>query len=356
MITANSTRERGTASLARRVSVSFLCALTILTPSVSAQSEQNAAVDDSIERGLSFLKRMQEPDGSWGDATRSSPAVSGLVIMAFLSAGHVPGEGPYAETLDKGIRWILRQQDAEGMIGADMYHLGICTLALSEVAGMTDAQLGKEVRAKLEKSVALILRAQNMQNPIHKGGWRYSVSSVDADMSITGWQVLALRAAKNLGCDVPAERITLAVEFIRRCRDPRSGGYCYQPNANVTVPCTGTSVLALALCGNELQSPDVLRAGSYVLQNSPQWRSQYFFYEIYYASQAMFQLGNNYWGVYRPKMHRVLFDNQQRSGAWLDQDGFGSNYATSMAVLALAVEYRLLPIYQRGEDSDNGKR
>lgn len=314
-------------------------------------------MDDSIERGLAFLKRMQEPDGSWRDANQSNTAITGLVIMAYLSAGHVPGEGPYADTVEKGVRWILKQQAPDGMFGSDMYHLGICTLLLAEVAGMTDAELGKEVRTKLEKSVALILRAQNFRNPLHKGGWRYSVDSNDADMSITGWQILALRAAKNLGCDVPADRIETAVEFIRRCRDPRTGGFCYQPQANVTVPCTGTAVLALALCSHEqLNNADVLRAGSYVMQNSPRWGSQYFFYEIYYASQAMFQLGNNYWGVYRPKMHRVLFDNQQRSGAWLDQDGFGPNYATSMAVLALAVEYRLLPIYKRGEDSENGKK
>jgi len=339
-------------SLARRANITLLAFLIFAFPCF-AQSDEDRAVDDSVERALAFLKRMQETDGSWRDASQSNTAVTSLTIMAFLSAGHVPGEGPYADTVEKGVRWILKQQTAEGMFGSDMYHLGICTLLLAEVAGMTDAELGKEVRAKLEKSVALILRAQNMRNPLHKGGWRYSLDSYDADMSITGWQVLALRAAKNLGCNVPAERISLAVEFIKRCRDPRTGGYCYQPQANVTVPCTGTSILALALCGNEhLQSADLLRGGSYVLQNSPRWGSQYFFYEIYYSAQAMFQLGNNYWSVYRPRMHRVLFDNQQRSGAWLDQDGFGPNYATSMSVLALAVEYRLLPIYQRGEDSE----
>lgn len=327
-------------------------AVAVLTASCAAGSGDDP-VDDSVERALSFLKRMQAPDGCWQDSSQSNAAVTGLAVMAFLSAGHVPGEGPYAETVSRGIAWVLKQQTADGMFGPDMYHLGICTLMLAEAAGMTDAEQGKEIRTKLEKSVALILRAQNMRNPLHKGGWRYSVDSHDADMSITGWQILALRAARNLGCNVPKERIELALDFVKRCREPRLGGYCYQPQANDTAACTGTAILALALCDREhVNNPDVLRAGSYLLQRSPQWEAQYFFYEMYYASQAMFQLGANYWGTYRPKMHRMLFDNQQRSGAWLDRDGFGPSYATAMGVLALTVEYRLLPIYQRGEDSD----
>ena len=40
-----------------------------------------------------------------------------------------------------------------------MYHHGIATLMLAEVAGMTDGDLGGEVRRALEKAVALILQA-----------------------------------------------------------------------------------------------------------------------------------------------------------------------------------------------------
>ena len=58
----------------------------------------------------------------------------------------------------------------------------------------------------------------------------------------------------------------------------------------------------------------------------------------------MFQLGNNYWGVYRPRLHKALFDNQQPNGSWLD--GMGPAYATALSVLALTVEYRFLPIYR----------
>jgi hypothetical protein len=81
-----------------------------------------------------------------------------------------------------------------------------------------------------------------------------------------------------------------------------------------------------------------------------------FSYTVYYGSQAMFQLGGNYWNVYRPQMHKILFDSQQQNGGWTSQDGVGPAYNTAMAILALTVEYRLLPIYQRNEEGDGKGR
>ena len=71
--------------------------------------------------------------------------------MAYLSAGHVPGEGPYAGVIDKGVRWVLAQQTPAGVIGnqqgMEMYHHGISTLMLAEVCGMTDAKLESILQA-----------------------------------------------------------------------------------------------------------------------------------------------------------------------------------------------------------------
>ena len=115
--------------------------------------------------------------------------------------------------------------------------------------------------------------------------------------------------------------------------------------------CTGTGVLALELAGKERRlSREALQAGSYILKHPPGWGDEHFSYAVYYCSQATFQLGNNYWGFYRPQLHKVLFDNQRPNGSWIGSDGYGANYGTSMAVLALTVEYRYLPIYQRGEE------
>jgi hypothetical protein len=325
---------------------------------------KRAAVDDAIDQALLFLARTQEKDdGSWkAGRLGKNPAVTSLAVMAFLSAGHVPGEGPYGETVEKGIRAVLKAQQANGLLategGHEMYHHGICTLMLAEAAGMTDGRLGDDIRKALEKAVAVILKAQRTSGD-DKGGWRYRVAPVDgSDISVTGWQMMALRAAKNLGCDVPPDAIDRAVEYVKRCQDHASGGFRYTPrggSGGVTIPCTGTSILCLEICGKEHHhSDEALQAGAFLLKNLPRWGSPHFFYGIYYCSQATFQLGDNYWNYFRPHLHETLLHNQKENGSWVggDFDGqtYGPNYSTAMGVLALTVEYRYLPIYQRGEE------
>jgi hypothetical protein len=167
-----------------------------------------------------------------------------------------------------------------------------------------------------------------------------------SDISVTGWQIMALRAAKNLGCDVPPPAIERAVEFIRRCHDDRNGGFRYTPRDGVTVPCTATGILALELCGKELHlDAEVKNAGAFLLreENLPRWNAGLFYYGVYYGSRATFQLGGNYWAAYRPRLREVLLENQEPNGSWAgraDEASFGPAYCTSMAVLALTVEYR----------------
>jgi len=341
--------------------IAFVVVLCSAAP-VTAAEAKRTALDDAIDKALLYLHRTQDKnDGSWkAGRGGSNPAVTGLAVMAFLSAGHVPGEGRYGETVEKGIRWVLRAQQSSGLIategGHEMYHHGICTLMLAEAAGMTEGKLAEEVKQKLEKAVAVVLKAQRTKGA-DKGGWRYRVAEVDgSDISVTGWQLMSLRAAKNLGCDVPPESIERAVEYIKRCQDSGTGGFRYHPGAQVTVACTGTSILGLEICGKQQsRSEEALKAVGYLLKNPPQWasRERHLFYSIYYCSQATFQLGGNYWNSYRQQLHEVLLPNQGSNGSWQGPDSdsqiYGSNYCTAMGILALTVEYRFLPIYQRDE-------
>jgi hypothetical protein len=317
--------------------------------------------DRAVARGLAYLRRSQSADGYWrsyGFGRTESAGVTGLGVMAFLSAGHTPAEGEHASAVADGVRWVLQRQRANGVISSDgefeMYHHGICTLMLAEVVGMAPPDLADEVRPALARAVAVILKAQR-RGGIHGGGWRYTVLGGDADLSVTGWQLLALRAAKNVGCDVPAEHIDRAVAYVRRCYDESRGTFAYTVRGSLTVACAGTGILGLELCGKDLhRCRESLRAGVYVLRNPPTLDQQHCFYGLYYCSQAMFQLGGNYWDVYRPRLHEVLLPNQRDDGAWVGLDGearrVGPNYATAMGILALTVEYRYLPIYQRGEE------
>ena len=322
----------------------------VIAPPVDPQSQ--AAVDQAIQRGLHYLAQQQQGNGAWSsERMGDSPACTSLAIMAFLAAGHLPDEGPYAANLSRGIQFVLLQQSGEGFFAdrhthGPMYTHGICTLMLAEVLGTTPASEATRVRHALEKAIRLILEAQDQpKDRDNTGGWRYSPTSNDSDLSVTGWQLLALRAAKNVGCDIPADYIDRAVAYVKRC-SVQNGGFAYQPYGGPTAVRTGTGILCLEICGDH-HSAEALQGGAYLLRQPLMVQERFF----YYCSIGMFQLGEDYWPAMRSHLHRIVLPLQEADGAWLvppgEEGGAGPVYCTSLAILALAVEYQYLPIYQR---------
>ena len=124
----------------------------------------------------------------------------------------------------------------------------------------------------------------------------------------------------------------------------------------------GTSILALELCGKQYhRSATSLKAGAFILKNDLSRSRPHYSYGIYYCSQAMFQLGDNYWNSFRTKLHDQLLPNQNTNGSWSgrvsDDYTYGPNYCTSMAVLALTVErYRRLGSGDRKEKTRGGNQ
>ena len=61
----------------------------------AAQPSGNDALEQSVNKAIAYLEKAQAADGSWQLGQNKSLAASSLAVMAFLSAGHVPGEGKY---------------------------------------------------------------------------------------------------------------------------------------------------------------------------------------------------------------------------------------------------------------------
>lgn len=328
------------------------------TQRLQAQDVDQQIVDAAINRGLAFIAGQQNAQGAWlTEAWGESTAITSLAVMAFLAAGHVPGEGPYGETISKGVRWVVSQQQPNGMLirkaqsHGPMYDHGICTLMLAEVSGMMDGADALLVRRALEKGVRLILESQAVDKfDRHQGGWRYQMDSRDSDLSVTGWQVMALRAAKDIGCDVPAEAIDRAVEYVKMCADRRQNGFGYQPGNGPTPTLTGTGITCLEVCG-EHNSVEALGGAKWLIAHPLVEKSTYFYYGVYYTGVGMFKMGGDIAAHNHRHLVDVLIPIQKPDGGWNPQHGSekqaGRIYSTSLSVLALAVEYRYLPIYQR---------
>jgi prenyltransferase beta subunit len=333
-----------------------LCVLFLVPRNAVAQRTVKAEqVDRSIVRALKYIANQQTRSGAWQVPKSDSCAVTSLAIMAFMSAGHVPGEGPYGDRMEAGIRWVLDHQQNNGMFvhragHGPMYAHGITTLMLAEVVGMVETRLAKRVRTALERGIVLILKAQMVRKgPQHAGGWRYQTTSADSDLSVTGWQLLALRGAKDVGCDVSKESIDYAVDYVRKCAT-RGGGFGYQPNSSSTPTRAGTGILCLEICGKH-KAKETMAAADFLVRRPLQYHDSYFFYGVYYCSVGMFKVGDKHWESTRNHLGSLLLSTQAGDGSWImrrgSERGYGPVYSTSLAVLALAVDYQYLPIYQK---------
>jgi hypothetical protein len=124
-------------------------------------------IDRSVERGLRFLASRQEADGSIRTKDSSRPAIAALTVVACLSAGHMPGEGPYGEMMDRAIDFVLSVQRDDGLftylpttgpVGpSNATHVaicnhGMCGLMLGEVYGMTTEDRAARIRPAIRKA------------------------------------------------------------------------------------------------------------------------------------------------------------------------------------------------------------
>jgi hypothetical protein len=286
--------------------------------------------------------------------------------MAFLSRGHMPGEGPYGRHLNAAIDYTLNCQGSRGLIAKRIwdkttYNHAIGGIMLSEVYGMTDRPRGERIRTAVERALAhtLSIRKPDPTRRGRRAGWRYMSRRPpeDADVLVTAWQLMFLRSARNAGFQIPAEVIDNAMACVKRCYRPASGAFCYQPNGRYCSAATSASgILALSLGG--LHNTDMARnAGNWLIahplggyRGAPQ-KNRYYHYSIYYCSLAMFQLGERYWESFYPAAVRTLLANQRGDGSWPAETGdmlmYGNAYTTALVVQSLAPAYQLVPIYQR---------
>ena len=344
----------------------------------------------AVARGLAYLARHQNPDGSWNDRVgrkvhmhyRGSVSphvgVTSLAGIAFLSAGILPGQGPagqlgrgrsrqlrgaggglppsYPELLERALEYIMNHTGATGFIsdrGSRMYSHAFATLLLAEVYGTGYYRGHARLKDCLKRATGLIVKVQNKE-----GGWRYRPLAADADMSVTVCQVVALRAARNAGIEVPRDTIRRAVLYVKRSFRRDLGGdfgaFTYQlgpqfrgVHSRHSFALTAAGVTTLYGAGeyNAAEIRDGLRFLWFARDELPRnkaRRSFDYYYGQYYAVQAAFQKGGAYWRQWYESIRRDLLGLQEPDGRWTDL--VGSNYATAMATIILQFPNQYLPI------------
>ncbi len=302
----------------------------------------------AIERGLQLLATRQDEDGSFRSGGYSrNVAICALAGMAFMSSGSTPGRGPYGRNVDRCIDYILANTQESGFINVSnasshgpMYGHGFATLFLSETYGMTHRS---DIREKLTKAVNLIINTQNSE-----GGWRYQPVRRDADISVTICQVMALRAARNAGFFVPRETIDRCTQYVKRSQNA-DGGFMYMIQGGQSAfPRSAAGVVALYSAGI-YEGPEIKKGLDYLMGYMPHPnefnRESHYFYGHYYAVQAMWHAGGEFWTRWYPAVRDALVARQADDGSW--NDSICSEYGTSMACIILQTPNNYLPIFQR---------
>jgi len=366
------------------LALTFLIHLTLaLTAAAELDRVANEEVDESCNRAAKFLISQQFPNGciqelkrmnrrNDGQTPKQGVAMTALAIMGLASIGHLPGDPTdEGQAMRKALEFVLdpRHQHNEegspsdGYFGnADrsrMYGHGIITLMLAEMLGMgVDEAMDAQIRGSCQRAINLILRSQNVKRQKrNQGGWRYEPGQADADLSVTVWQLMALRAAKNAGLDVPTEAIAQGVQYVRNCYHSRykdgkpidkDRGFGYEAGGAAKFSTTAEGLLSMQVCG-QYEAPEVIGASNYLLENGPRWGDEWFFYGTYYYAQGMAQRGGEYASTSKQKTALEMLKRQERDGSWRSGEGHGAGsiYCTSLALLSLSVHHNYLPIYQR---------
>jgi hypothetical protein len=329
-------------------------------------------VQQALIKALESLASKQQKDGSWSGY---ETAYTGLSLMAFIGAKCVQKD--YSANIKSAVQYFKSvykptskyaegSEDAAyygGQLGSDnMYQHAIATLGLIEaLVDLNDPSL----EPIAQDAINLIIRSQNTEHKPETlrgpskpdsppyGGWRYNPSSYDSDLSVTGWQVLTLKAAVNAGFPIPDYVFPAAAKFVRSLQGKDDGSFRYDSPGDSGDSCAraGMGALSLQLSGFP-QDPAIPPALRFMQDYAPRWNVEqpgggYAFYYWYYGTRAMFLSGGDDWRIWKDWMCRFLVDHQNPDGSWNGKSSEESLDTYRVALGALMLEFCCghVPIY-----------
>ena len=321
--------------------------------------------EQAVARALAWLRKTQNPDGSWAERNRG--AMTGLALLCFLGHGEYGQTPEFGLTVNRGIEWMLQNGTANGSRlsmtrddwgsgNAGVYEHGIAAYALGEYYTMTTIA-GKPDERVVELFRAAIAHIVEGQGP--DGGWMYHFDKTQSDTSVSGWQVQALKAAHLSGLKIPDVEKALdraMINFQRVQTD--KGGYGYRKAEN-RWSLTGVGILS-ELFWHGTRDAQCRKGVEFILAGLDEFPVRYQhekadLYAWYYHTQAMLMFGNSSWRKWEGLFSREVVKSQSSDGSWpvmanpahgnlqKESSTTGATYRTALCVLMLESYYRYLP-------------
>jgi hypothetical protein len=323
------------------------------------QNKMKTKTELAVLRGLEWLRQNQESDGSWGDTNKS--AMTGLALLCFLGHGETPESAQYGVTVNKAVQWIIdtgtKNQGhlcgAAAFSQSGVYEHGMCTYALGEYYTMTKDERVVEL---FKQAIGHIVQGQGPG-----GGWMYSFDKTANDLSVSGWQIQALKAAHLSQLNLPGVDAALdkAMSYLESVKGPK-GGYGYR-DASDKYSLSGVGILCRLFWKGERGE---LRKGmEWILEDTEKTKPVKYkgenadLYAWYYHTQACLMFGGSAWQKWNRWFQDEIVDAQNTDGSWPVPGGkthgpqtgetkTGAVYRTTLCILMLEVFYRYMPTTQ----------
>ena len=349
------------------------------------------ASEQAVERALEWLAKHQDADGRWDGGTvkyrdghvadtddtftvhcppgdicfgecfygEADTALTGLSLLAYLGAGYTHVDGPYTDTVARGINFLRQSQKPDGdlrgsSLAVGMYCHSMATLALCEAYALTG---DPALKLPVEKGVTFLLRSRAADSL----AWRYAPGDKTGDTSILGWVVMSLKSAKTVGIPIPRSVQVGIATWLDRVSSGRSAGLArYQPGDKVTPTITAEAWACRQFLEMGGPGPASDEAAASLLDN-PSDRGDFNIYYLYYGTLAMYQHGGSSWSTWNARVRDLVVARQQtrghKAGSWDPDDSpYGTHggriYTTALATLTLEVYYRFLRLYSPTEKSN----
>ncbi|MEO1498797.1 MAG: prenyltransferase/squalene oxidase repeat-containing protein [Planctomycetota bacterium] len=321
----------------------------------------------AVLAGLKWLARRQNRrDGGWsledGYANAANvenrEAATAMALLAFLGQGHLPSSNsPFSRVVDRGFNWLLKQQQPDGSFFTEgrrnhrFYTDALCTIALCELMGMSRDDRHTQAAQKAIDHL--------IENQTARGGWKYTPGE-SADLSVTGWVLMALKSGRMSGLTVPSEVFDEVTKYLDEDVGKAGGSQYVYERSVMFNPELPPSMTAVGLLGRQYlgwpKDKAAMRQGvDHLLNHPPEWvdrrRDIYYWY---YATQVCRHMGGETWRTWNEQIREVLPKHQVQRGAeegswspvgdrWGEMGG--RLYQTCLSIYVLEVYYRHLPLY-----------
>ncbi|MFX0123268.1 MAG: prenyltransferase/squalene oxidase repeat-containing protein [Candidatus Hodarchaeota archaeon] len=356
--------------------------------SLTIDSGTKPSPESTINKGLNWLQKQQNNDGSWEYQPGEDWGNSGMAALAalcFIQAG-LSDQQVVKDAVNYLRDHFQYNSEVPGKHPQSIYMNTYMTSMAATTLIAYNATLpsyDSSLSSLIDDAIEWLVETQNDETwgvyssePWY-GGWRYGDQHDSSDLSVSQWAILALATYDNFNPDQIAKYDPYLWDkvdmFVKRCRGGYDqegiwmydGGFTYTPSTEDWRDWGGSSygsmtaagIWGLYLSGSEPNDPDIISAldwinnSSQIVGGNPYQGRSFEYYWYLSASKAFLMAGresDQWWydAITDYLNTHMIYDGDPLAAYWDNtMGGEPPVYATVLAILSQQVFYGHIPMH-----------